>query len=236
MGGPDAVFINLAALAGPRQDRPDAMMAVNYRAPLAAARVRGAQLRPLDPILHAGGEGGARGSGAVQPLESHGGLLLARLERLPVSVFTLGLLYCKTQGVVGQRGDKLNMVDLTLARHPHHGERQSAPATPRGGRRGFEDRVRGAHGTPPGGRCSPSEREADTTGRGRRSTAGGSTRGARTRRRSRDDDDARADAEFCGAQRQKTQPRVRGLSKLRDGAQCGESRESEPSVRVPAAQ
>ena len=38
MGGSDAVFVNLAALAGPRADRPDAMMAVNYRAPLAAAR------------------------------------------------------------------------------------------------------------------------------------------------------------------------------------------------------
>ena len=39
---------------------------------------------------------------------------LARLERLPVSVCTLGLLYCKNSGVVGQRGDVLNMVDLAL--------------------------------------------------------------------------------------------------------------------------
>ena len=39
---------------------------------------------------------------------------LARLEKLPVSVFTLGLLYCKEQGVVGQSGNNLNMVDLTL--------------------------------------------------------------------------------------------------------------------------
>ena len=36
-------------------------------------------------------------------LESHGGLLL-RLERLPVSVCTLGLLYCKNSGVVGRGG------------------------------------------------------------------------------------------------------------------------------------
>jgi hypothetical protein len=35
---------------------------------------------------------------------------LARLEKLPVSVFTLGLLYCKAQGVVGQSGNNLNMV------------------------------------------------------------------------------------------------------------------------------
>ena len=39
---------------------------------------------------------------------------LARLERLPVSVMTLGLLYCKNSGVVGQKGDTLNMVDLAL--------------------------------------------------------------------------------------------------------------------------
>lgn len=38
LGGEDSAFINLAAVAGPVPGRPEAMMAVNYNAPLAAAR------------------------------------------------------------------------------------------------------------------------------------------------------------------------------------------------------
>ena len=115
MGGPDAVFINLAALAGPRQDRPDAMMAVNYRAPLAAARACealgfGHWIQSSTQAVKAE----RAGQVPYSRWKAMADYSLARLERLPVSVFTLGLLYCKTQGVVGQRGDKLNMVDLTL--------------------------------------------------------------------------------------------------------------------------
>lgn len=39
---------------------------------------------------------------------------LARLEKLPVSITSLGLLYSSKSGAVGQRGDLLNMTDLTL--------------------------------------------------------------------------------------------------------------------------
>ena len=38
LGGCNAVFANLAGLAGPVPGKPDSMMAVNYRAPVAAAR------------------------------------------------------------------------------------------------------------------------------------------------------------------------------------------------------
>ena len=115
MGGPDAVFINLAALAGPRQDRPDAMMAVNYRAPMAAARACealgfGHWVQSSTQAVKAE----RAGQVPYSRWKAMADYSLARLEKLPVSVFTLGLLYCKTQGVVGQRGDTLNMVDLTL--------------------------------------------------------------------------------------------------------------------------
>lgn len=115
MGGPDAVFINLAALAGPRQDRPDAMMAVNYRAPLAAARACealgfGHWVQSSTQAVKAE----RAGQVPYSRWKAMADYSLARLEKLPVSVFTLGLLYCKAQGVVGQGGDNLNMVDLTL--------------------------------------------------------------------------------------------------------------------------
>ena len=115
MGGPDAVFINLAALAGPRQDRPDAMMAVNYRAPMAAARACedlgfGHWVQSSTQAVKAE----RAGQVPYSRWKAMADYSLARLERLPVSVFTLGLLYCKTQGVVGQGGNNLNMVDLTL--------------------------------------------------------------------------------------------------------------------------
>ncbi|EEH55935.1 uncharacterized protein MICPUCDRAFT_59255 [Micromonas pusilla CCMP1545] len=115
MGGPDAVFVNLAALAGPRSDRPDAMMAVNYRAPVAAARAC-EELRFGHWIQSSTQAVKAERAGQVpySRWKAMADYSLARLEKLPVSVFTLGLLYCKAQGVVGQRGDTLNMVDLTL--------------------------------------------------------------------------------------------------------------------------
>ena len=40
---------------------------------------------------------------------------LSRLQHLPVTVACLGLLYCKTDGLVGQDGKKgLNLIDLSL--------------------------------------------------------------------------------------------------------------------------
>ena len=115
MGGSDAVFVNLAALAGPRADRPDAMMAVNYRAPLAAARACealgfGHWIQSSTQAVKAE----RAGQVPYSRWKAMADYSLARLERLPVSVCTLGLLYCKNSGVVGQRGDVLNMVDLAL--------------------------------------------------------------------------------------------------------------------------
>ena len=38
LGGENCVFVNLAGVAGPNKIHPDNMMAVNYRAPIAAAK------------------------------------------------------------------------------------------------------------------------------------------------------------------------------------------------------
>ena len=39
---------------------------------------------------------------------------LSRMDSLPVTIATLGLLYCKTDGLVGQAGSGLNLIDLSL--------------------------------------------------------------------------------------------------------------------------
>jgi len=115
MGGPNAVFINLAALAGPRSDRPDAMMAVNYRAPIAAARACealgfGHWVQSSTQAVKAE----RAGQVPYSRWKAMADYALARIDRLPTSVFTLGLLYSKEQGMVSQRGDNINMVDLAL--------------------------------------------------------------------------------------------------------------------------
>lgn len=39
---------------------------------------------------------------------------LGRIDNLPATIAFLGLLYCKTDGLVGQSGGKLNLIDLSL--------------------------------------------------------------------------------------------------------------------------
>ena len=39
---------------------------------------------------------------------------LSAITDLPVSIACLGLLYCNNDGVVGQSGTKLNLVDLSV--------------------------------------------------------------------------------------------------------------------------
>lgn len=55
---------------------------------------------------------------------------LARLEKLPVTILIMGLMYCKNQRIVGQRGDTVNLVDLaSLPLTPIMGD-GSAPIQP----------------------------------------------------------------------------------------------------------
>ena len=85
------------------------MMAVNYRAPIAAARACRRSGSGTGAIVDAGGQGGARGQVPL-PVKAMG--LRAGEDRSAAGgVFTLGLLYSKEQGMVSQRGDNINMVD-----------------------------------------------------------------------------------------------------------------------------
>eukprot|EP00959_Pyramimonas_sp_CCMP1952_P159461 3335164-Pyramimonas_sp.AAC.1 len=102
-------------MAGPVPGKPDAMMAVNYRAPMAAARACEA-LGFGHWIQSSTQATKAERSGQVpySRWKAMCDFSLSRLDRLPVTVTVLGLLYCKQEGIVGQRGNTLNMVDLSL--------------------------------------------------------------------------------------------------------------------------
>ena len=115
MGGKDAVFINLAGIAGPITGKPNSMMAVNYRAPMAAARA--CEALGFGHYIQSSTQATKAERAGQVPYSRWKAMCdysLSRLESLPVSVFIVGMLYCKEHGVVGQRGDNLNMVDLTL--------------------------------------------------------------------------------------------------------------------------
>mmetsp|Transcript_10489 Transcript_10489/g.24313 ORF Transcript_10489/g.24313 Transcript_10489/m.24313 type:complete len:323 (+) Transcript_10489:127-1095(+) len=115
LGGPDACFVNLAALAGPVSGRPGSMLQVNYRAPTAAG-LACEQLGFGHFIQSSTQATKAERAGQVpySRAKSMADFSLARMSRLPVSVLSLGLLYCKEDLNVGQSGSVLNMADLAL--------------------------------------------------------------------------------------------------------------------------
>eukprot|EP00741_Cyanophora_paradoxa_P005674 tig00000903_g5501.t1 len=116
--GEHAVFLNLAAVAGPIQGIQDAMMDVNYRAPLAAARACenlgfGHWVQSSTQATNAERAGQVPYSRAKAMCD----YALARSTRLPVTIACLGLLYCKEDGLIGQtrKGESLlNLIDLSL--------------------------------------------------------------------------------------------------------------------------
>lgn len=115
MSGENSVFVNLAGLAGPVTGRPDAMMCVNYKAPVAAARA--CQNLGFGHFIQSSTQATKAERAGQVPYsrwKAMADFSLARLEKLPVTVCALGMLYDKDQGIVGQRGDLLNMIDLTL--------------------------------------------------------------------------------------------------------------------------
>jgi|UniRef100_A0A6T5SUC3 nucleoside-diphosphate-sugar epimerase len=115
MAGCNSVFMNLAGLAGPVSGRPDAMMAVNYRAPVAAGRA--CENLGFGHFIQSSTQATKAERAGQVPYsrwKAMADFSLARLQKLPVTICALGMLYDKEQGVVGQRGDLLNMIDLTL--------------------------------------------------------------------------------------------------------------------------
>lgn len=118
MEGEDAVFVNLAAVAGPVAGIQDAMMDVNYRAPLAAARAAealgfGHWIQSSTQATNAERFGQVPYSRAKAMAD----YALARAKTLPVSIACLGLLYSKDDGLIGQQRKNeslVNLIDLAL--------------------------------------------------------------------------------------------------------------------------
>eukprot|EP01041_Mallomonas_annulata_P011395 gene11395-23843_t len=113
--GGNSVFVNLAALAGPVSGNPYAMREVNYKAPVAAAKAcqslgfgHWIQSSTFATFTERAGQVPySRGKAMAD-------FALCTMEGLPVTIACLGLLYCKNDGVVGQDGLQLNLVDLAL--------------------------------------------------------------------------------------------------------------------------
>eukprot|EP01034_Spumella_vulgaris_P034970 gene34970-43122_t len=115
--GPNSVFVNLAAVAGPVVGKPDAMMDVNYKAAIAAARACqhlgfGHWVQSSTQATNAERAGQVPYSKAKAMTD----FALSRLDNLPVSIACLGLLYNRKDGMVGQDSSKsgLNLIDLSL--------------------------------------------------------------------------------------------------------------------------
>lgn len=115
--GENSVFINLAGIAGPIPGKPQAMMAVNYHAPIAAANAClqlgfGHFIQSSTQATNAERAGQVPYSRAKAMCDFH----ISRLPGLTVTIACLGLLYCKTDGIVGQSRStgKINLIDLAL--------------------------------------------------------------------------------------------------------------------------
>lgn len=125
LGGEDSVFVNLAALAGP-QGNPDnrkhrhlpehptnPMRNVNYIAPVAAAQA--AERLGFGHWIQASTQATKAERAGQVPYSRWKAMCdfsLKSMHELPVTVVTLGLLYCKTDKVMGQA--LLNVMDLAL--------------------------------------------------------------------------------------------------------------------------
>mmetsp|Transcript_33094 Transcript_33094/g.55695 ORF Transcript_33094/g.55695 Transcript_33094/m.55695 type:complete len:438 (-) Transcript_33094:240-1553(-) len=116
--GDKATFVNLAAVAGPIPGKLDAMMDVNYLAPIAAAKAC-EQLGFGHWVQSSTQATNAERAGQV-PYSRHKAMAdfaLTRIEELPVTIACLGLIYSKADGLIGQSRDSqatLNLIDLSL--------------------------------------------------------------------------------------------------------------------------
>jgi hypothetical protein len=105
-------------VAGPVAGIPDAMMDVNYRAPLAAARA--CEILGYGHWVQSSTQAtNAERSGQVpySRAKAMADYALARSKKLPVSICCLGLIYSQEDGLIGQerKSDSLvNLIDLAL--------------------------------------------------------------------------------------------------------------------------
>ncbi|RYG69278.1 hypothetical protein EON64_03105 [archaeon] len=110
--------MNLAAVAGPVEGVPDAMMDVNYKAPAAASRAAeklgfGHWVQSSTQATNAERAGQVPYSKGKAMLD----FALTRAKDMPVTIACLGLLYSKEDGLIGQERkgtSKINLIDLAL--------------------------------------------------------------------------------------------------------------------------
>lgn len=127
VGGENSVFINLAALAGPIASKPDAMLDVNYHAAVSAAEA--CEDLGFGHFIQGSTQATAAERSGQVPYAKHKAMAdyaLARRLSIPVTIASLGLLYCRDDITVGQdraspgmntareKGVKLNLIDLSL--------------------------------------------------------------------------------------------------------------------------
>jgi hypothetical protein len=140
--GSNSVFVNTAGLAGPLPNNPNAMEAVNYLAPLAAAQA--ARHLEFGHFIQCSSQATMAERAGQVPYSKHKAMFDFALSQInhraldintnntemATSIAILGLLYCKTDGMVGQSredlsptnrmnlsapsGPRLNLIDLSL--------------------------------------------------------------------------------------------------------------------------
>lgn len=113
--GNNCVFVNLAAVAGPDGTK-HGLSVVNYNAPLAAAKA--CEYLGFGHWIQSSTQA-TNAERASQVRYSRGKAMcdfaLSRLPSIPVTIASLGLLYSRTDGMVGQDGRKgINLIDLAL--------------------------------------------------------------------------------------------------------------------------
>ena len=109
------MFANLAGLAGPVPGKPDSMMAVNYRAPVAAARA--CEALGFGHFVQSstlGDKGGESRAGAVFEVEIYDGLFACEIGEVTGVDYEFRTVIQFEEWCSSQRGDMLNMTDLAL--------------------------------------------------------------------------------------------------------------------------
>jgi len=115
--GPDCTFVNLAGISGPITDKPSAMMDVNYSAAVAAAEA--CQMLSFGHFIQSSTQATNTERAGQVPysrFKAMADFALSKYTDMPVTIASLGLLYCKTDGIVGQtrKSGKINLIDLSL--------------------------------------------------------------------------------------------------------------------------
>lgn len=117
VGGPDSVFVNLAAVAGPQPERSvDAMKDVNYHGAVAAASAcEQLQIGHFIQVSTQATNSERSGQVPYSKWKAMADYAISKMTKMPSSIILLGLVYSQADRAVGQGFNKgLNMIDLSL--------------------------------------------------------------------------------------------------------------------------